>query len=469
MRVVIEAHNSYSQMPPESLAVLPKAAIASIDKQTSYYVNGYYMTEAFKAKRWDGRHHLFRNGIFPTGLMAVVLAELKKVNVAAKIEDFRKKPSQKISGIKFTGRNASGKKIEIRPYQQEARDAAVEIHRGIINHATGAGKTVTAAMLIEALKVPTLFVVNGAESMYQTAAELEALLGVKCGLYGDGVKTPNAPIVVGLIPSLIRQKKDAFTNYGLLIVDECHHSAAETWYKYIMQTDIYYRFGFTGTAFRSDDSTIMLRAALGRVIHAKSAVDLGEDGYLVKPKIKFLTVSSPRVLATSYTAAYEMGIVNHETRTNLLVETVKKSPDLIKLIIVERLSHAKIIEAALKEAGVETVLVTGLSVYRKSTMAAFKGGEIRTLIATRIYDESVDVPALDMVILAAGMKSKGKMVQRIGRCLRPSKGKTEALVIDFYDRTNFILERQSALRIEACRASGFEVEYENPPVSSVFL
>ena len=67
-----------------------------------------------------------------------------------------------------------------------------------------------------------------------------------------------------------------------------------------------------------------------------------------------------------------------------------------------------------------------------------KSGEIDVLIASKIFDQGVDIPQLDALILAGSGKSSGRALQRIGRVIRKNEGKVRAIVVDFYDNAKYL-------------------------------
>jgi len=82
---------------------------------------------------------------------------------------------------------------------------------------------------------------------------------------------------------------------------------------------------------------------------------------------------------------------------------------------------------------------------RGETIEDLKSGNLHTLIATSLADEGLDIPNLDVLILAGSGKSKTKALQRIGRVIRPYEGKKQAVVIDFMDQSKYC-KKHSLLR-----------------------
>ena len=101
---------------------------------------------------------------------------------------------------------------------------------------------------------------------------------------------------------------------------------------------------------------------------------------------------------------------------------------------------------------------------RKKNLDAFKkdGG---VMIATTIYDEGIDIPQVNVLILAFGGKSRRKVLQRIGRALRKKESRENVVVIvDFWDHHNKYLLNHSKGRLNLYRDEGFEVVGANDRV-----
>lgn len=219
-----------------------KALIRKLEKITSYKVEGYYFSPAYRQRRWDGKEHLLkfskRKGYrIPTGLINDIIQELRKNKIKFKIIDERK-PVKK--HIDFSWNEG----IELRPHQLEAIAAATEKGltegRGILKMPIRSGKTKTAAGIIRALGCRSLFVVPSTLLLYQTQEDLSETLLCPVGIIGDS-QWDEENITVITVQTLTEawnryskgqdkgKKKTLLeseygrliTSYDLLILDEC--------------------------------------------------------------------------------------------------------------------------------------------------------------------------------------------------------------------------------------------------------
>jgi superfamily II DNA or RNA helicase len=87
---------------------------------------------------------------------------------------------------------------------------------------------------------------------------------------------------------------------------------------------------------------------------------------------------------------------------------------------------------------------------RERIKTKFKKGDLDLVLASSVFDQGIDLPALDALILAGGGKSTAKALQRIGRVIRTAPGKKDALVLETWDQSHFV-KKHSLARYEAYR------------------
>jgi len=422
----------------------------------SCYVPGYKFTKAYKQGRWNGKKYfLTGRGVFPTGLLPYAL---KKVPGWIQM---RKVDKRKIPQVVLRDPHLEG--ITLRPYQRAAIFTSCSKRRGVIEAPAGSGKTEIAIGIISCLLYPkTLYLVHQKDLMYQTARRIENRLKYEPGIVGDG-NYNEKKITVATVQTLWSRLKEPVVNLflrniELLIIDECHHASATTWYRIAMKTHAPFRFGLSATPLVASSLRDMkLAAATGPVIVKIREGKLAEYGYLSSPKIIMVTVNTPFLPPQMpYQMAYEQGIVRNAAR-NLLIEQIAKrltSEGRTVLVLVETIEHGQRLSELLDArflSGRETKEV------REETVLSFSRGEIDLLIATKILDEGIDAPAVSGVIMAAGGKSYVRCIQRIGRSMRVAEDKKDPLVFDFVDGCHPYLERHSLKRMEFYRKKNYRV------------
>ena len=466
--------------------------IGKLDSQLSYSHPGYqFMSGARggyglsgKTGGWDGRVRLFNQSQkFPVGLLARVKRLLDEENITYSLEDNRPILNY---GSPLT---LDTSKFEIRDYQRAALNAAKKNSSGIIRVATGGGKSLIIASLAAQYNIPTVIYVIGIELLYQMKDTIESAYGVRCGIVGGGVCELDHQITIMTIWSAAaaydKQAKVDETDFSqdkesslkstskvevrkkvesaqLFIFDECQYAASET-LQFIHKVSISakHRFLLSGTPWRDTGDDILIEAVAGEKIYDLNATRLINLGFLIPPEIHFLNVPVVRNVGSNYHQVYTNYVVDNDDRNNLIIKSAKKLINSGKklLILVVRVNHGKKIMQLLAEAGVNARFLDGAksTKNRLETIQDMKDGKLEVLVASKIFDQGVDIPELDALILAGSGKSSGRALQRIGRVIRLSKGKDKAVIVDFYDNCKY-LKDHSESRIKIYESEpGFKI------------
>lgn len=456
----IELGNCYAQICDP----LTDDALSKVDHTCSYFVKGAQFSEAYQAGRWDGRKHLFsaQTRVFPSGLISRVLEVLP----TAKVYDQRLPPAKRFDDLVWSFEHP------LRDYQQSIVEQAVSAQRGTIQCPTGSGKTVIAMRLAYELGMRTLFVVNTKEAFMDTVAMANrCFVNERIGRMGSGHRVWGGFLTIATMSTLISKTKGQYENlrqakqmnFDAVIVDEVHHVGADTWYKAVMGLDVFYRYGLTGTAFRTDGGSLLLQATSGKLIGQVTTNELQEQGHLAKSIVRFIRQREPKELDVPirYPEAYNFGIVKNEFRNRVIQQIVSREATFGKsiLVIVEKIEHGEILKMMLDKVVRGVVFISGGSSEREELKRKFASGEIKVVIATRIYNESADIPILQVVINAAGGKSGISVIQRIGRALRIHEDKDKAVIYDFMDMFNMKLELHAAERFRWIKKEGHDTVF----------
>lgn len=398
---------------------------------TSYPVQGYQYSKAFRKGVWDGRKHLLnkRTGAFPTGLVDDVKLACENAGIEVSIEDLRPVPMPSGSGFDLQG-------ITLYEYQRAACETAVARKQGVIKVGTGGGKSEIAAAITQYLGLQTLFVVSSQELLYQAQKRFILRLGLseaEVGVVGDGCWSPGSLVTIGMVQTLearinTPQCQKLLKDTKVLFLDETHHAGSDTWYTVATLCEAYYRFGLSGTPMdRTDGANLRLLAAIGPLIVDVPTKLLVELGVVAKATIIWDKTTSP-VLSKriQYSTAYKQGIVENPELLTSVVEWVKvfHQAGLSCLVLCEHIPHGKMIDEALwTQAFIPHQFIYGDedSNTRRDALESFAARRLPVLISSTILDEGVDVPVIDALILAGSRKSRIRTMQRLGRGLRGKK------------------------------------------------
>jgi superfamily II DNA or RNA helicase len=470
--VTFHLENIWTTLKPSK--PLSDTIIKIIYSDLSYKTQEY---SRFRKTTVEFQHSLFDKTLlkYPTGLTSSVIKILKDYDIDFEIQDERNEvePSEPIPIH-----------VQLRDYQEETVQKAIAAERGIIKIATGGGKTVVAASIIARLNVKTIFIVNSLDLLEQAYDEFVKILKVPIGKIGGGyceIEKINVCTIqtlhkaLGLkfeiededyfideeISDTILTKKEEIIrvvkNAELIINDECHHMAAGSYVNIMCAAmNSRYKFGLSATPFRNESIDLVLYAYSGKEIVNISASFLIEKGFLVKPTIYFLDpneLGKYKFIRKSFQTLYKEWIVNNPNRNNLIVDCVDRFMQLDKtvLITVTQIKHGQIILDLIKKrlpnAPVAFIKGEVKKDVRKQLLNSIREKKLKVLIGTSLADEGLDLPALDAAIIAGGGKSLIKALQRVGRTLRLYPGKTEAIIVDFYDNLRY-LTSQSRTRMK---------------------
>jgi len=453
------------------VGLIDKSILKKIDMELSYEINGYQFMVA-ATTGWDGRCRLLDKKLqFPIGLASRVKSILDKESVDYKVVDNRIiSKNEPLTTSKF---------YQPRDYQKQTVDAAAESFGGIVQISVGGGKSVICAQLVARLNMKTVVYVPGVELLYSTKKVLEnAIPSEKIGIVGDG-QCDIQKITVCTIWTAAssfdekiklydndtqedkkakkfsrkQEVKDMVQSAECIIIDEGHY-ATDLVLKFLHAQSVSAakRYIFSATPWREEGDELLVEAICGPKLVEISSSWLIERGYLVQPRIYFLKPPKNEKKYSTYQDAYSGYIVHNESRNKMIVKAAKKLIDAGRsvLILFTRIDHGKNIGEILEEENLEYVNLDGSdsSERRLEVMKSIDSGDVKLVLASRIFDMGVDMPKLSALILAGSGKSKARTIQRVGRVIRTGpKDKKDAVVVDFEDDCKW-LDKHSKLRRE---------------------
>ncbi|MEH7440470.1 DEAD/DEAH box helicase [Neobacillus drentensis] len=331
--------------------------------------------------------------------------------------------------------------IKLRDYQEQALSEVMKNTQGFLMAPCGSGKTV---MMIEAMtriKQPTLFIVHQKELMDQiisTAVNLTDITKEEIGIIGAGKRTIGERMTVATVQSLNKvDLKEYVDKFGAVFIDEAHHLAAKSFYEVISQFKGCYRFAVSATPERSDGLTQMVFAVTGGILY-----EITQDSVpAIIPSLKVVKTSFSSKL-TEHKDIVKKLITNKE-RNELIVEQVKREANgNYCLVLSDRVEHLNTLKKMLEEAlpGLRVEILTGNlpKAKRKELMEEARNKNIDVLLATQLAREGLDIPHLNRLFLTYPKKSPSSVQQEVGRIMRPSEGKENAVVFDFIDNNGIL-------------------------------
>ena len=345
--------------------------------------------------------------------------------------------------------------LPLRPYQREAV-ASVEtawaagMRRPAVLMPTGTGKTVVFAHLIadwqrrQPQRRRALVVAHRHELLEQAAAKISAVApDLKVGIVKAQRNETRAEVVVASVQTLRGEnRRQMIADVGLVVVDECHHAAADTYLAILghfgclgdsPQTET---VGFTATMVRGDDRA--LGSVWQDVVYRMSISEAIHGGWLVRPRgtrvrIDDLDLSKVRRSRGDYSEGDLGRALTESLAPEVIAKAVLEHASTRRSILfAPTVESGQVIADAVRDAGLTVGMVTGAMspIDRRRILGDFSAGQIGLMVNCMVLTEGYDDPATDCVIIARPTTNVGLYIQMVGRALRPFLGKSDALVLD---------------------------------------
>ncbi|MGI6404680.1 MAG: DEAD/DEAH box helicase [Oscillospiraceae bacterium] len=350
--------------------------------------------------------------------------------------------------------------LELKEHQKAALKALRDMRAnnetiGLLYHATGTGKTVTAVMDAKACGGRTLFLAHTHELVEQSAKTFESLWPeASVGRYVDSIKEPDAHVVCGSIQSVaLNLDKFKDSDFSYLIIDEAHHASADTYQKVLSYFSPGFTLGLTATPERMDDNTVILDIfkKTAHKLDIQTAVEIGE---LVPVRcIRIHTnidLTKVRFNSVRYNIRDLESKIYVPERNKLIVDTwLQYVKCRSTVVFCASVKHAEEIAALFTDAGVTACSVSGgmKASERREHLTRFTSGEISVLCACDLLNEGWDCPQTKVLFMARPTMSKVLYTQQLGRGMRLAEGKDCLMVFDFVDTASQYNMPQSLHRL----------------------
>jgi len=313
----------------------------------------------------------------------------------------------------------------------------------LLYHATGVGKTITAATDAKAVGGRTLFLVNAlklASQAKETFAKVwpEATLGEYTGSQKDMTQT----VIFATVQSISKDlEKFSPMDFDYLIVDECHHTAANTYQKIFTYFHPKFILGLTATPERSDGEDMLeLFQNVAHKMDLKTAVERGVLVPIRCVRVKTnIDLTDVRINGIKYNSQDLESKLFIPERNQLIVDTYLKYVNGKKTVIFcASVDHAAEIAKLLRDSGVKAEAVSGRDrvEVREKILKDYETGSTNVLCACDLLNEGWDSPHTTVLFMARPTMSKTIYLQQLGRGTRRCPGKEDLLVIDFVDNAN---------------------------------
>ena len=415
--------------------------------------------------------------VIPRGCYDELISQLSVADVRYDVVDKRQK-GRKID-IHFNG--------DLYPEQQIAAEKMLYNDIGVLAAATAFGKTVLGAYLIAQKKVNALVLVHNVEIMNNWIKDLNSFLTINeelptyttpkgrvkkrsslIGTFSSQKDATTGIIDIAMITSLGREDNinELVRNYGMVIVDECHHAAAVTHENVLRAVTARYVYGMSATINRGDKQDKKMFMQLGPIRHRYTAKERAQKqgiGHYIYPR--FTRLVDLNQSEDKNPADYYRLIMQSELRNMQIVSDVI---DCVKrgrtpVVMTKYKEHAQKLYDMLQGVADHVFLLQGGKSLKeraaiREQMAAVRADESLVLVAIGQYvGEGFNYPRLDTMLLAMPISFEGNVEQHAGRLNRDYEGKKDAIIFDYIDQHIPTLKRMYYKRLRAYKKIGYEV------------
>lgn len=351
----------------------------------------------------------------------------------------------------------SGLDIMPYPHQEEILEALESErdvhgrHRNLVVAATGTGKTVVAAMDYRNLvfknrnrRPRLLFVAHRKEILFQSLRTYrEVLRDASFGeVFVDGQRPSQWDYVFASVQSLNSYGLLSFgrDHFDVVVVDEFHHAEASSYQKLLNHFQPQELLGLTATPERSDG--VDVRTFFGGRIAAELRLWDALEADLLVPFHYFGVSDGTDLAAISWRrGSYDLRQLERvytgdDARVRLVLRELDSKVDIARMRALGfcvSVAHAEFMAARFRDAGVSATHITGATSARDraDALRQLRDGTINCIFAVDVFNEGVDIPEIDTVLLLRPTESSTIFLQQLGRGLRRSFGKSVLTVLDF--------------------------------------
>ena len=374
----------------------------------------------------------------------------------------------------------------LRENQIPAANALLAYNNGVLAATTAFGKTVLGSYLISERKVNTLILVHTSSLLTQWKNSLSQFLNIKTippkkcpgrgrqkkwspiGMISAGKENTSGIVDIAIMQSIFNgdEVKKLVRNYGMIIVDECHHIPAVNFEKILKCANAKYVYGLSATPSRQDGHHPLIFMQCGQIrylVDAKSQAESRDFSHFIVPRFtSFRSLNSKEKTITQiYTEITENANRNKQIISDALTAIENgRTP----IIITERTEHIELLNNMLKNQCENVITLMGKTSAKEKRetmekLSNITASEKLIIIASGKYiGEGFDYPRLDTLLLTMPIVWKGKVAQYAGRLHRNYEGKNEVQIFDYVDIRVPVLERMYQKRLKSYASIGYQTK-----------
>ena len=375
---------------------------------------------------------------------------------------------------------------ELRDEQTAAFEALSAHDTGVLSATTAFGKTVIGAAMIAEKKVSTLILVHRAQLMEQWKERLAQFLAIDevlppqpgrrgrqkkreiIGSYGANRDTRSGIIDIAMLQSMGNSEEIQpwIHDYGMVIVDECHHIPAVSFEQVLKAVSAKFVYGLTATPKRQDGHHPILYMYLGSIryqVDARLQAEKRPFAHLMIPRFTGMRFHLDENSKSPAIVQYYDQIMLDDLRNHQIVEDVLHCAEEGRscLLLSERTQHVKLLAELLQKAGQSVHVLLGgqTNAQMRNQLLALKDAAAPIIVCAtgKFIGEGFDDSRLDTLFLTMPISWQGTLAQYVGRLHRLHEGKREVRVYDYIDVNAAMLEKMYHKRLKGYASIGYSV------------
>ncbi|HEY8330422.1 MAG TPA: DUF3427 domain-containing protein [Pseudomonas sp.] len=345
--------------------------------------------------------------------------------------------------------------IQVEALQALLHSRAEGYRRGLVVLATGLGKTWLAAFDAEQFGARRVLFVAHREEILNQAAEtfLRIRPTARVGFYRGQQRDCLVDVLCASVQTLGRVahlERFAPQHFDYVVIDEFHHAAAPTYHRLLTHFAPSFLLGLTATPDRTDQSDILSLC----------------DDNLVFTRDLFAGIHSQLLAPFHYYGVFDDSVDYAEipwrngrfdpTQLSSKLATLSRARHALKtwrshaqsktLAFCVSIRHAEFMAEYFQQQGVRAAAVYATSpLSRGEALEQLANGRLQAIFSVDLFNEGVDLPAIDTVMLLRPTESKILFLQQLGRGLRKAPGKDQLVVLDFIGNHQSFLHKPQAL------------------------
>jgi len=316
------------------------------------------------------------------------------------------------------------------------------------------GKTFVGIAIAAKLKVKTLIVTHNVSLRRQWEKEVVKTLGIQPGVVGSGIFNINSPVVVGNIQTVSNKWKELSKEFGLVMLDECHHCPASTFASVADTSHAKYIIGLSASDKRKDGRHVLFNDYFGDEVYEATRSNAMDPAVEIIPvPIRFID-----------------GMGSWPEKVNHLCNNI----DYIKYCAGIAKAYAErghkvlavgprvgFLEKCAKLVGKRSICVTSKvsNETRDNLEGLIESGRLEIIFGTQsIFSEGISIPPLSVILLLGPINNDPLLEQLIGRIERIYPNKLQPIVADVH-LIGKTVQNQASARMNYYISKGYPISY----------